>query len=97
MSATVVCVNKKKRYDMHNETKKLTLRSAKKEEIELGFHLQDHRAKQIERSMRMTIHHHGKIYLTNDDMMRNNVLASSSSPCPSSTAATIPKNISHGH
>ena len=82
---------------MHNEMTTLTLRSAKKEEIELGFHLQDHRVKQIERSMRMTIHHHGKSDITNGDMMRNNVSASSSSPCPSSTAATIPKNISHGH
>jgi hypothetical protein len=96
-TATAVCANKKRPSAKSDKTKKLTSRSAKKEEIELRFLLQDHRAKQIERSMKMTIHHHGKIDLTNDDMMRNNVSASSSSPCPSSMAATNPKNISHGH
>ena len=43
-----------------------------------------------------TIYNMGVI-IPDPNTMTSNVMASSSSPCPSSTEATIPKNTFHGH
>jgi hypothetical protein len=40
---------------------------------------------------------HTKSDIKTATMMKNSATASSSSPCPSSPEAMIPKNISHGH
>ena len=40
---------------------------------------------------------HAKSDIKTATMMKNSATASSSSPCPSSLEATIPRNISHGH
>ena len=49
-------------------------------------------------NMRMiTLHVKGVIITIANNTMKSNAMASSSSPCPSSTEATIPKSTFHGH
>jgi hypothetical protein len=95
MSATVECMSKKKRSDKSNEMKPLVLRSTEKggtghESLVLNV-------KPIMRSKKLKTHLQDKSDITITIMMKNNALASSSSPCPSFPETTIPKNISHGH
>ena len=45
----------------------------------------------------LTIINNMGVIIPDPNTMKNNAMANSSSPCPSSTEATIPKSTFHGH
>ena len=47
--------------------------------------------------MSLTIIYNTGVIIPDPNTMKSNAMASSSSPCPSSTEATIPKSTFHGH
>ena len=48
-------------------------------------------------TMSCTIINNMGVIIPDPNTMKSNAMASSSSPCPSSTEATIPKSTFHGH
>ena len=95
LNAGVKCVNKRKHFTKNDKMKPLDMKRKNKEETRNIW--LDPIGDSIKRSVTLKTFPHTKCDTTLVHMMKKYATTSSSSPCPSSPEASIPKNISHGH